>query len=209
MLSIVPAAFSELPAVAELFQQAFPEALTSVFGRPRLPASAVEDVLAIIDGFEPMGFLVAKEETRVVGMMIVVSDLSRFYGALWVRGGFLKLLSRWLTGRYRGLGFGFMPRLWRAWRDYRSGDRHPVRERPLAQVLSIVVDQAHQGQGIGKALSERALAYLRGTPARVVRLEVDGAKAAPIALYKKFGFVERATIRSPRGPALVMTLQLK
>jgi ribosomal protein S18 acetylase RimI-like enzyme len=93
--------------------------------------------------------------------------------------------------------------------DSRSKDQDLAAKKPLAQVITIVVAPGHQRQGIGRTLSERAIAYLKNTPARAVRLEVDAAKAAPIALYKKLGFVQRAVIPSPRGPAIIMTLPLK
>ena len=199
---------TDLPAVADLFQSAFPEALQAVFGKSRLPARAVEDIFRILFKNEPDGFIVAREGSKIIGFVSVVHDLDRLHRRFLGWGG-LYLLGHWCMGRYRGLGFVFLPRLLKAWWDYRSTDDHPIKEKPMAQVLSIVVEKTFQGQGIGKILSERALAYLRGTSARVVRLEVDAAKPVPIALYRQLGFHEHATIPSPRGPALVMTLQLK
>jgi ribosomal protein S18 acetylase RimI-like enzyme len=201
-----PAQAADIPALADLFQQAFPEALQAVFDHAPINPRAIEDIFSFLFAFEPQGFFVARESSHIIGFTIVVWDVARLRRYFLLRGVGLKWFLRWCTGRYRGLGYKFIPRLLRAWWDYRSADADPVKENPLAQVLSLVVEGSHRGQGIGKTLSEVALAYLRTTPARVVRLEVDAAKAAPIALYKKLGFVTRATIPTPRGPALVMTL---
>jgi ribosomal protein S18 acetylase RimI-like enzyme len=200
---------SDITAIAALFQSAFPEALLAVFDKPQIPPKAVEDIFQLIYRFEPQGFVLAQDQGRPIGFIVMVHDLQRLHHyALW-SGGLFSMVGNWVTGRYRGLGFAFLPRLLKAWWNYRSADTRPIPEKPMGQVISIVVDKAYRGQGIGKALSERALAYLRTTAARVVRLEVDAAKPVPIALYKQLGFREHATIPSPRGPALVMVLQLK
>lgn len=197
----------DIPAIAELFQKSFPEALQAVFEQPHIPAPPIEDVFRLLFESEPEGFLLAWDASRLVGLMLVSSDLRRVHRR--VAAGMPKLLGRWVTGAYHGLGLGFIPRLAKAWWSYRSADTRPIRERPMAQILSIAVDPAWRGQGLGKELSVRALAYLRSTPARIVRLEVDAAKPVPIALYRKMGFTDHATIPSPRGPALVMSLRLK
>ena len=201
------AGLDDVPALAALFQNAFPEALTAVFNSSHINPRPVEEVFQELYRFEPEGIFVARD-TRVVGFMIAVTSLEGLYRHLILGGGLAKILGRWLTGRY-DLGVGFVPRLLKAWWDYRSVES-PVTRRPqTAQILSIVVDPSVQHQGIGSALTERCLAYLRTTPAAWARLEVDAAKPGPIALYKKFGFKEVGQMPSPRGPALIMTLALK
>ena len=209
MVEYGPAHLSDLPALAELFQQAFPDALLAVFGRKHIPAQAVEDVFRGVYEFEPRGFMVARDNSRICGFILVTQDLDRLRTYFLKKGPLFKMLRNELMGKYRGLGLAFIPRLLKAWWDYRSGDKHPDEEKPMAQELSIVVDPAYRGKGIGKELSREALDYLRASPARSIRLEVDAAKKVPINLYKSIGFVEKATIPSPRGPALVMTMKLK
>jgi ribosomal protein S18 acetylase RimI-like enzyme len=208
-IKIISAQSTDLPRIGELYQLAFPEALQAVFGRPHIPPRAVEDVLAQLYDVEPQGFFVACSEEHLAGFMIVTSDLAALRRMFLLRGKLFRLLVRWIFGRYRGLGVGFLARLGKIWWAYRSAGRMALPRGPLAQIVSVVVDRPFQGKGIGKALSERALAYLRTTSARIVRLEVDAAKTIPIGLYQKLGFATRATIPTPRGPALVMTLRLK
>lgn len=194
----------DIPAIAELYQQAFPEALEAVFGKARLPARAVEDVFSSLYHIEPGGFLVARETERAVGCEVVVRSLKSLERQLW-RGEIWRWAGHWLGGRYSGLGLGFIPRLIKAAWDYRGAS---LSDGDMAQVLTVIVDPHDQGRGIASRLTELSLAYLKTTSASHVRLEVDAAKPGPIHLYQKFGFREIARIPSPRGPALVMTLSL-
>ena len=203
------ARIEDVPAIADLFQRGFPEAIAAVFGMPRLPAELLRDLFRGIFGHEPSGFIVAREGARLVGFSIVTSHLRSLVQDLLLNGTIMTMLRRWIGGRYRGLGGRFVPRLLKLWWDYRRVEKAPwAEEGPLAQWLSIVVDPAVRGQGIGHRLIEETLAYLRKTPARIVRLEVDAAKPGPIHLYQKFGFQEAARLPTPRGPALVMRLHL-
>ncbi|HVO32598.1 MAG TPA: GNAT family N-acetyltransferase [Elusimicrobiota bacterium] len=198
----------DIPAIADLFQSAFPEALAAVFGRPRLPPAAVQDVFELIFCYEPPGLFVAQDNGAILGFVSVVSDRERFHRRVLGPRGVLRLLARWLFGRYRGLGLAFVPRLLRAAWRYRRGETAALPKEPAAQFLSIVVRQDARRRGLGAALLEAALAYLRQTPATAARLEVDAGKAAVVSLYRRFGFSETGRIPSPRGPALIMLRSL-
>jgi len=200
---------ADLPVIAELFQSAFPEALLAVFGKTRLPAPALLDLLQGVYACEREGFWVAREDAGVVGFILVSSSLRPLYRRLLVGGTIAQMALRWAAGRYRGLGMEFAPRLARLWWDYRKIEKRSTGSgADIAQILSIVVDPALQRRGIGAALTEKALQYLREKKIPVVRLEVDAAKTGAIRLYRKFGFQEIARLPTPRGPALVMTLHL-
>ncbi len=204
-----PARPEDLGPIAELFQNAFPEALTAVFNKNKLPPSAVEDCFRIIYEYEPAGLIVAKDDGRTIGFVSVVSDREEFQKSIDVKRKALQILFRWLTGRYPGIGIAFLARLPKAAWQYHHAERFSILEKPLAQYWSVVVSPAAQHQGIGMLLIHESLEYLKRTPAKAVRLEVDAAKSGPIALYKKFGFQEIGRMPSPRGTALIMTLHLK
>ena len=201
---------ADLAAIADLFQEAFPEALLAVFGKPRLPSRAVSDLLAGIFAVDPGGFFVARQEGRVTGFIVVTAHLGRLYRRLILGGTLWTMAWRWISGRYAGLGPGFVPRLAGLLWDYREVEKQlGAQDADTSQIISIVVDPGVRRQGVGRELTETALQYLRESRARVVRLEVDAAKEGPIALYRSFGFREVARLPTPRGPALVMTLLLK
>lgn len=84
-----------------------------------------------------------------------------------------------------------------------------------AELLTIAVDKARRGRGLGRALLEAAFADLAMSGARTMFLEVDEANAPAIALYRRFGFTEvarrEAYYRKPGGAAataLVMRADL-
>jgi ribosomal protein S18 acetylase RimI-like enzyme len=199
---------SDLPAIAELYQDAFPEALLAVFGRPRLPTVLVVDALTGVYESDPEAFGVAKEGDSLAGFIIMASDRRRLGKDLFFGGTLRRLAFRWVTGRYPGLGAAWTLRLARLVLDYLRAEKTPNFPNPMAQVLSIVVSPASQRRGIGRRLTELALDHLRQARIPSVRLEVDAAKTAPVHLYRKMGFQEAGRLPTPRGPALVMILAL-
>jgi len=198
---------SDLAAIANLYQDSFPEALSAVFGRPRLPDSAVEDVFALLYKEEPGGFEVARDDGKLVGCVVSVRSFADLKRRL-LRRGLRRLAARWLRGRYRGLGLGWIPRLAQAAWRYRQADAAAAEDPDPAQMLTAIVASSHRGQGIGAHLIERSLASLKISRVKSVRLEVDAAKPGPIHLYRKLGFREIARIPTPRGPALVLSRPL-
>lgn len=209
MIECEKAVSSDIPAIAELYQSAFPDALLAVFGKSRLPSAVVTDLLGALYRHDPSGFIVARDGGRLAGFIIVSSNRQRLAKGLLREGTLTTLVLRWIMGRYPGLGLRFVPRLAvLAW-NYWKAEKNPAADRPaMAQVLSIVVAPEMQRRGIGQRLTELALAALRQARVTLVRLEVDAAKEAPIRLYQKMGFKEIARLPTPRGLALVMTCRL-
>jgi GNAT superfamily N-acetyltransferase len=74
---------------------------------------------------------------------------------------------------------------------------------PVAWVAMVLVDVAVRGQGIGRALLDRALAFLDGQGVPSVRLD-----ATPLGrpLYEKLGFVEEYTLTRYDGISPAGTL---
>ncbi len=84
-----------------------------------------------------------------------------------------------------------------------------------AELLTIAVDPALQGQGVGSGLMQRFMAELRQRRAERVFLEVAETNAAARALYRKSGFAHsgrrRAYYHAPGGEpvdAIVMSRAL-
>ena len=62
-----------------------------------------------------------------------------------------------------------------------------------AELLTIAVDPARRGRGLGRALLEAGFSDLAATPIRRMFLEVDETNASAIALYDRFGFTRIGT----------------
>jgi ribosomal protein S18 acetylase RimI-like enzyme len=202
-MTITPAAPADLPRIARLYRDAFPEAMDAVFGRAEVSPALFEDLFEALHAFESGGFWVAREEGEVQAFIVVVT---RVRGLIWflMQGPAWRIARRWCFGRY-GIGWRWFPRLIRTVWSARQPKSSTDHATDHAQVLSIVVAPAFQRRGVGTRLFEAALTYLRERGARFVRLEVDAAKPGPTHLYTKLGFIKVARISSPRGPALVMT----
>ena len=57
-----------------------------------------------------------------------------------------------------------------------------------AEILTIAVDAAHQGRGVGRALLSENLRQAANAGAKVMFLEVAKDNAPALALYEGFGF---------------------
>jgi ribosomal-protein-alanine N-acetyltransferase len=59
-----------------------------------------------------------------------------------------------------------------------------------AEILTIAVDPAARGRGVGRALLAENLRQAANAGARAMFLEVDSDNAAALALYRRLGFVK-------------------
>ncbi len=88
---------------------------------------------------------------------------------------------------------------------------HRDTEPPMGEIYVISVDPAHQGRGLGRALTVAGLDWLASAGLRTGMLFVDGANAAAVSLYRSLGFdvhhVDRSYVfggggdPTPAGPA--------
>ena len=62
-----------------------------------------------------------------------------------------------------------------------------------AWIEDVVVDETARGKGVGAALNEAALDHARAVGARTVDLTSRPSREAANRLYRRLGFVERAT----------------
>lgn len=91
------------------------------------------------------------------------------------------MLTAWADGRVVGI------------LDLRQTiPRRKARHRVL---LGMSIREVYRGRGVGRALMERALDWAKAHPdITLVTLEVYAANAPAIALYRKFGFIEKGTL---------------
>jgi ribosomal-protein-alanine N-acetyltransferase len=81
-----------------------------------------------------------------------------------------------------------------------------------AEILTIAVDRASRGHGVGRDLLAEHLSRALFSGARTIFLEVDHANAAALALYARFGFVKvgqrEGYYRRPDGaPATALVMR--
>lgn len=81
-----------------------------------------------------------------------------------------------------------------------------VRFRDLGHIISIAVDKAHRGRGVGKKLLKETIERLVEMGVKKVRIEVRESNQVAINLYKKLGFVEKGRIEGyyPDGEAAIV-----
>lgn len=84
-----------------------------------------------------------------------------------------------------------------------------------AEILTLAVDAANRGRGLGQLLLSRHLARLAEQGVRCILLEADAENGAALALYRKHRFVEVGTRKAyyPRrdglkGKALILRRDL-
>ena len=81
-----------------------------------------------------------------------------------------------------------------------------------AEILTIVVDAAAQGRGLGRLLLQTQLEVMAAQGIREVFLEVEAGNAAALALYKRLGFTqvgERKAYYARPGPPPASALILR
>jgi len=78
----------------------------------------------------------------------------------------------------------------------------PKRERGRrgAHIVTIAVDAACRGRGVGRELIARLLDRLRSSRVETISLEVSVGNSAAIDLYHQFGFHEIETLPAYYGP---------
>jgi ribosomal protein S18 acetylase RimI-like enzyme len=117
---------------------------------------------------------------------------------------FLRLRGDWRVGQateVRGVLADSTQRVWVAEDDggravgFVAGKLH--REQELGEIYMIAVDPGAQGQGLGRALTTVATAWLRQSGMRAAMIETGGDRGhAPARrLYKKAGYTPLPAVR--------------
>jgi ribosomal-protein-alanine N-acetyltransferase len=155
---------------------------------------------------EPEALWVARSGLGVAGYVLAPSDMGRIYRVATFGGHLWRWLGHWLRGDY---GFGWSP-LRVLLLDKYAFLRSSVKGGPFpeARILSIGVDPAFHGRGIGSALLAAALDSLARRGARRVRLEVRPGNVPAVRMYERAGFRRVGEMADTRGPWWVMELPL-
>ena len=196
------AGLDDIAAIGALFTESFMDSVLFHCGCVPKPRAA-EDIFTLVYKAEPEASFVARTSGgKVVGYCFAPTDISKLWVKAVTQGYLLKWCFHWLTGRY---GVGFYPVkkvLFNKLAFFRSAVTPGKRAK--ARILSIAVDQACRGQGLGGALMDKAGAYFQGKKVKRVRLEVRPDNLFAIRLYERQGFIQDGTTQNPQGEWLIM-----
>lgn len=196
---------NDLPGMGRLYLRAFPDSVRHLRGRRALSIKGPADAFAIVLAAEPEAVFVAERAGEVLGYCLAPARVDRLWAAAWRSRLAFRILSRALTGQYH-----LSPRALRLLAtDWLLMQRSPGESGPRlpAHILSLAVDPAAQGQGLGRQLLRRALDRFRDLAVPAVRLEVRPENGAAVRLYESEGFVPVGELQDSQGPWLVMVKQ--
>ena len=146
----------------------------------RRPLTGPVDVPPLADGIEIHPFAVGMDEDAVLRVNAAAFAHHPEQGS-WTR---VDLAARQAESWFDPSGFLL------AWRGTELLGFHwtKVHDDGAGEVYVLGVDPAAQGLGLGKALLNRGLAWLREHGCTEVLLYVDGDNTAAMALYERAGF---------------------
>ena len=211
--TIRPLQENDLALVCQIFLQGFPNSVLHYVGESSAGVEeALRDMFTAILDYQPQGFLVAEGKGYIGGYIIAIPHMPELWWFVLCRGHFWHWTHRWLRGEY-GIGLVQVLALARnklgfALSQIQLGRKIPKSKGYTAQILSIAVHPLYRGQGIGRALLEKAIAHLDTTPATSVKLEVRPDNIPARKLYESFGFQDVSRTRDSQGDWIVMLKDL-
>jgi len=136
----------------------------------------------------PRSFLlVAVDEGRVVGMATGTEDVGALYRSFLVRDGWLAAVVA-------------APRLARAVPPVMETLRYPGGEAgPAAELLSLAVDPAARGAGVGRRLAEAVNAEFSRRGVHAARVVAAADNAAALGVYRAVGYRDAERIEVHAG----------
>ncbi len=182
--------------MAAIFMVSFPHSVREMFGRGTPNPRAMTDLYTFIIRTEPRAVQLAWAAAgELAGYAVTPVSMPR----IWARAAFTFAWVPWLAsfvaGRY-GVGLRAIPRAARSKIAFARSFR--PENQTVAQVLSVAVAPAWRGRGLGRALVEQGLLYLRQAGISRVKLEVLDDNAPARHLYDDLGF--RPAGEVPYGP---------
>jgi ribosomal protein S18 acetylase RimI-like enzyme len=204
MAAIVPTEQKHLIDIARLYYDSFQPLFDSLFRTSKVAQELFHDWFKLVYDLHSLGFYSALSEDKLIGYIVIIDDFSRFPGKLLFQSSTWKMIYKWITGQYPGVGIHWcLPASKMAWNYFTYHQPHPI-ANPYSQVFSIAVSPEFRGKGIGKQLLENGILHWEQQPGKVLCLEVDGNNQAAIHLYQSFDFTTVGELKSPRGVVLIM-----
>lgn len=178
--------YSEYCQAAELHKQYIPSGFLSSLG-----SGFLTRMYSCIATDESSALIVVMEEGTVVGFITGTVNVSRFYQR-FIRKNILR-------------GFLLIPRLLTRERLQKMTEtlvypgRHKKLHLPDAEILSMVVDQTHQGKGISTLLFEQLISFYRQHNVSETKFIIGNTLLSSIHFFEKMGAVKGEQIEMHKG----------
>ena len=143
----------------------------------KITENQLRDVLYLYLLTDKDGFIVAKEDSKIIGFMIAVTSISKVWQTL-----FLKQMHKSLLFIFSKRAPLITPPYIYLWN--------------LGHLISEGVDEDYRGKGIAKEMGKRGLNYLKSRNVKQALFETIKGNAPIINLYKCFDFKELREFRS-------------
>lgn len=184
----------DAPAVARHHQVGIPTGVLAEL-RPTVLARVYQ---ALADGDDSFVFVGTDSADDVVGFVSGVTDVGRMYRRVIRR-------NLW-TFATLGLQYAFSPRMIGRLLNTLIYPAKVVGQYPRAELLSIVIDPAAQGRGLGTALLRALLAEFRTRGVDRIKVMVRADFARANGYYRKHGFTLAGQIASHGYPANIYVI---
>lgn len=196
---------ADMPHVARLFAEAFPESIRHTMGDSPVPFDLLAEAFQVCLDCEPDGFWVACDGDRLAGYIVAPCDVHRIWRRALTGGYAWRWLGRLVCGRYRFT--------WRTVRQAAAGKlafwrSTRIAEEVPARVLSIAVAPAARGRHVATGLVSLACDRFRRLGVPRARLEVRPDNAPAKRVYEQAGFRVIGSTSDPQGEWLIMVLDL-
>lgn len=198
----------DLDRTAEIFFAAFPESIAFYLKDGSKPLAALSDIFRIFMKSDGDAFLIAEaiDLNQVAGYIMAPAAIQRIWVKAVLNGSGFRVLWKFLFGKYNvSLKEAFA--ILRNKGTFMTMERGN-HERNQGRILSLAVDPAFQGKGIGGMLLDAGLDHLRQSGAVTVMLEVRANNKPACRLYKSRGFMPVGTTKDQQGEWTIMKFQL-
>lgn len=187
----------DAPAVARHHQIGIP---TGVLAELR-PSVLARVYRALEEGNDGFVFVGADPAGNVAGFVSGVTDVGRMYRQV--------ILRNFWTFAALGLRYALSPRMIRRLLNTLFYPAKVVGEYPRAELLSIVIDPAAQGSGLGTALLQALLTEFRRRGVDQIKVMVRADFARANGYYRKHGFTLAGQIVTHGYPANVYVIDTR
>jgi ribosomal protein S18 acetylase RimI-like enzyme len=199
---------NDIHSCTKILIEGFHHQLKIIFG-VSIPFQLLSDILLSCIKLENDGFMVAEENGKVLGFIIVSEDMMRLM-LDFVKSFFGKLLWKFFMGKYKSVSFKSISfsLIQFFLFNIQSFHNNPF-SRSYGQVVILAVDAESRGKGIGKMLLRKGMKHLEELGLKAVKLEVRKNNTIALNLYIKEGFVIKGKVKSAIGFSLILVKEFQ